>query len=103
MASTGNALEEWHRYVVPALLERIQRRVKQHCDDHHQAWPARARFARHSAHTQMQARFDAFNSDLGSALTAGNGPKHPSLMLVDENGEALDAQTGQVPPSRIDD
>ena len=35
MASTGNALEEWHRYVVPGLLDRIQKLVKQHCDEAH--------------------------------------------------------------------
>ena len=64
LASNANALEEWHRYVVPALLDRIQKRVKQHCDENHQSWPARARFAHHQATGQAQVRLTAFRSDL---------------------------------------
>jgi hypothetical protein len=44
-ATNSNSLEEWHRYSVPAFIERLHDRVKQHCDYEHQAWPARARFA----------------------------------------------------------
>lgn len=46
-AINSNSLEEWHRYSVPAFLERLNDRIRQHCDDQHQPWPARARFARH--------------------------------------------------------
>ena len=46
LATNSNSLEEWHRYSVPAFLERLADRVRQHCDDHHQPWPARSRFAR---------------------------------------------------------
>lgn len=101
LATNANALEEWHRYVVPALLDRIQKRVKQHCDDVHQACPARARFARHSAAAQL--RIGVFESDLRSVLTADSEPKLLRLMLVDENGELVDPVTGDVPPSPIHD
>ena len=43
LALNSNALEEWHRYSVPAFLDRTKDRVKQHCDTEHQPWPARSR------------------------------------------------------------
>ncbi|MGC3994745.1 MAG: hypothetical protein QM779_11635 [Propionicimonas sp.] len=46
-ATNSNSLEEWHRLIVPDFLQRMQDRIKQHCDDQHQLWPARARYARH--------------------------------------------------------
>jgi len=96
MATTANALEEWHRYVVPALLERIQRRVKQHCDDHHQPWPARARFAHHQADAQAQRRTAAFELDLES-LAVEDRTDRPTLLIVDQDGELIDPETGEVP------
>lgn len=64
MAPNANALEEWHRYVVPALLDLIQKRVKQHCDDGHQVWPGRASFARHQAVAERERRIQAIERDL---------------------------------------
>jgi len=81
---------------VPALLERIQKRVKQHCDDHHQAWPARARFAHHGAEAQAQRRIAAFESDLES-LAVEDRTDRPRLLIVDENGDLIDPETGEVP------
>lgn len=95
MAPTGNALEEWHRYVVPTLLERTQKRVKQHCDDHHQAWPARARFAHHQASAQVQIRLEAFKSDLEAQPVSEDSVERPGLMIVDENGSVIDPKTGE--------
>lgn len=45
LALTSKALEEWHRYSLPAFLDRTRERVKLHCDARHQTWPARSRFA----------------------------------------------------------
>lgn len=96
MASTGNALEEWHRYVVPGLLDRIQKRVKQHCDEVHQPWPARARFARQQTAQQIQARFSAFEGDLTAESAEDDAPGGPKLKIVDEDGRLVDPQTGEV-------
>jgi hypothetical protein len=41
-AFTSDALEEWHRYSVPAFTERMKTRLRNHCEDGHQAWPAKA-------------------------------------------------------------
>ena len=45
--TSSNSLEEWHRYTVPAFLDRLRQRVRSHCDEHHQPWPARARHISH--------------------------------------------------------
>lgn len=92
-ATNSNALEEWHRYSIPAFLERLHDRVKQHCDNEHQAWPARARYARHSS---------------GETLRLGrlrNEPRpmpapSPSLRLVDKkSGQLIDPATGEIEQS----
>lgn len=94
MASTGNALEEWHRYVVPGLLDRIQTRVKQHCDDSHQSWPARARFAHYRAADQVRVRLKALRSDLHTRPPNADGPDGPRLMIADDNDPVPDPRTG---------
>ena len=52
LALNSNALEEWHRYGAPAFLDRLKERLKQHCDDEHQAWPAKSRFATTPRHAR---------------------------------------------------
>lgn len=49
--STPNsgALEEWHRVCVPWFLGRMRDSIKNHCEERHQAWPARARYARYAS------------------------------------------------------
>ncbi len=36
-AFTSDALEEWHRYSLPAFTERMKSRLRNHCEDGHQA------------------------------------------------------------------
>jgi len=55
-ATNSNSLEEWHRLIVPDFLQRLRDRIKQHCEDHHQPWPARARFARRTAESEALSR-----------------------------------------------
>ena len=40
LAMTSDALEEWHRYCLPAFVDRMRNRLRAHCDDEHQRWPA---------------------------------------------------------------
>lgn len=54
--TSSNGLEEWHRYAVPAFLDRLRLRVKSHCDERHQSWPARTRFGRHIADPAVAER-----------------------------------------------
>jgi hypothetical protein len=47
-AFTSDALEEWHRYSLPAFTERMKSRLGSHCEDGHQPWPP------HPAHGRDQ-------------------------------------------------
>ena len=65
VALDSNALEEWHRYSLPGFLDRMRARLKAHCDQDHQPWPARGRNARFSDNHSGQLRHSAFNRDIG--------------------------------------
>ena len=46
-ALTSDLLEEWHRYTLPSFHDRLRSRIRSHCDDDHQPWPARGRHTRY--------------------------------------------------------
>ena len=81
----------------PRLPGAAPERVKQHCDEDHQPWPARTRFARHQAVDQVQDRLAAFESDLRAPIVSQDKPDRPRLMIVDQNGDLIDPETGEVP------
>ena len=95
-ALTSDALEEWHRYALPAFLERMRHRVAAHCDENHpKVWPAAGRFNRHLDDSRAKPRHQAFAQDLKSItdsrsqMTAETDGVH--LRLVNETtGELLD-------------
>ena len=94
-ATNSNSLEEWHRYSVPAFLERLAERVKQHCDDQHHAWPARARYSRYSA--QSPDRSKTTDVDSGSPSDAWTQDERPDLRLIDTaTGRPIDPETGEM-------
>ena len=94
-ATNSNSLEEWHRYSVPAFFERLAERVKQHCDDQHHAWPARARYSRYSA--QSPDRSKTMDADSRSPVDAWAQAERPSLRLIDtETGLPICTETGEV-------
>lgn len=94
---TSDALEEWHRYCLPAFVERMRTRVKTHCDEGHQSWPAKGRFARHVAEQATTDRGNTFQADLDALGTPGaqSEPGAPRLHVVDE-GLLVDTDTGEV-------
>ena len=46
-AFTSDLLEEWHRYTLPSFHDRLRSRIRSHCDDSHQPWPAKGRHTRY--------------------------------------------------------
>lgn len=64
VALDSNALEEWHRYTLPGFLERLRSRLKAHCDQDHQPWPARSRHVRHTGDGHAKRRRQAFDGDV---------------------------------------
>ena len=92
--TSSNTLEEWHRYTVPAFLDRLRQRIKSHCNEHHQPSPARTRHARHSSNSAGAERMQWFSTDVRANPL---GPRRkPITRLVDESGSAIDAETGEV-------
>ena len=55
-ASTGTALEDWHRYVLPAFTARMRERLRTHCDQGHRDWPGLARAHRDIEHHASRRR-----------------------------------------------
>lgn len=85
----SNGLEEWHRYTLPGFLDRARARLKSHCDQDHQPWPARGRSTRYRDHRQSQRRQDAFDGDVRALRPAEPFvPSRPRLAILNtESGE----------------
>ena len=96
-ALTGEAMEEWHRYALPAFIERMRQRIKSHCEDKdHQPWPAQGRHTRHAADEASAEREKAFRGDVATleVTPEPQPPAGPRLQLVD--GFRVDPATGEV-------
>lgn len=96
LALSSDALEEWHRYALPAFVDRMRQRVKNHCEDGHQQWPAKGRHARHLGQPATTQRALAFDHDVTahqSTPTASKESAGPRLRVVD--GQTIDIGTGE--------
>ncbi len=97
LAKTSDALEEWHRYSLPAFSDRLHARLRSHCEAHHQPWPGRPRHLEHLDPDHAQARAAAFHADaaLGARRSRQeNRARRAQLGLVDlETGEILSEPT----------
>ena len=65
-ALTSDPLEEWHRYSLPSFTERMRTRLRHHCQEDHQSWPAKGRQNRHIAEATRRRRMDAYAADVGA-------------------------------------
>lgn len=93
--TSSNSLEEWHRYTLPAFLERLRSRLKAHCDERHQAWPARTRHVRSASETAVLERRRAYLSDT-SGIHPDAGGHQKRWWLEDEAGNTIDPATGEI-------
>jgi hypothetical protein len=88
LALTGEALEEWHRYSLPSFTERMRTRLRNHCQEDHQSWPAKGRYTRHIAEASCRRRVDACDGDVRALKSAHDQTQLPRLGLVDlDTGE----------------
>lgn len=90
---TSDALEEWHRYGMPAFLERMRRRVADHCASGHPAvWPSAGRYSRHLQDEESTDRLRTFASDAASVASGyPTSTGFPHLRVVDETtGEVVE-------------
>lgn len=82
LALTSDALEEWHRYCLPAFIDRVRSRVKAHCEDDHAPWPGRSRHNQHTSQRDTERRSEAYAADL-QPLGRSEPSCAPRLALVD--------------------
>jgi hypothetical protein len=93
--TSSNTLEEWHRYTVPGFLDRLKERTGHHCDEHHQAWPARARYTRHVSESAVTERQRTLQRDSGSNRPNPHD-RQRQWRLEDEGGHTIDPATGEI-------
>ena len=97
LAVTSDAIEEWHRYCLPAFTDRMRNRLRAHCDDEHKSWPAKSRHNEHLGEASTQRRENAFAHDVDALLADRRADEQrqpvgrPRLVEVDlDTGEIKD-------------
>ena len=96
LALTSDALEEWHRYALPAFTDRMRARLRTGCDDGHQPWPATSRHTRHTSPVSVQDRRRIFDDDVRTIPPPeprpATPPGAPRRLVV------VDLDTGEIDP-----
>lgn len=96
LAATSDPLEEWHRYTLPSFLDRLRGRLRDHCEEGHQPWPARGRHTRHTSEAQHDLRHHTYAADARVLHEQASSRRtqttsRPKLGLVDiDTGEIKD-------------
>ena len=97
VANTSDALEEWHRYCLPAFADRMRARLKSHCDDIHANWPGRSRHNQHTSRRDVEAREDIYAADVDALPSRRRRPTEqqpPPVRLA-----VVDLDTGEIEPT----
>ena len=88
---TSDALEEWHRYSLPSFTERMKMRLRNHCQEDHQSWPAQGRHTRHTSETSRHRRTNIYAADTHAVKSPHRQIQSPRLGLIDlDTGEIKD-------------
>jgi hypothetical protein len=91
LAPTSDALEEWHRCSLPSFTERMKTRLRNRCQENHQAWQAKGRHTRYIAEASRHRRMQTYATDLGALKPLHRHTQSPRLGLVDlDTGEIKD-------------
>lgn len=99
---TSDGLEEWHRYALPAFLERMRGRLRDHCDTEHRAWPGRGRHVRYLSDTEEHIRNGVMSRDIVAAL-ATTHQSRDEHDLAPARLRIVDLTTGEVSGDPQDD
>lgn len=86
---TGDGLEDWHRYCLPAFLDRMTSRLRSSCESSkHVSWPGRPRQARFE--TERAARADRSAADVARWMPAQHGHIHTDHQGLHADPQATD-------------
>jgi hypothetical protein len=87
-ALSSDPLEEWHRHSLPGFTERMRTRLRNHCQEDHQSWPAKGRYSRHVGEATRRRRMDAYAGDVRALKSTDDQNQSPRPKPVDlETGE----------------
>jgi hypothetical protein len=87
-ALSSDPLEEWHRHSLPEFTERMRTRLRNHCQEDHQSWPAKGRYSRHVGEATRRRRMDVYAGDVRALKSTDDQNQSPRLGPVDlETGE----------------
>jgi hypothetical protein len=90
-ALTSDRLEEWHRRSLPEFTERMKTRLRNHCQEDHQTWPANGRYSRHIAEASRRRRMEAYAADVRALKSRHDQIQSYRPELVDlDPGEITD-------------
>ena len=82
-ALSSDPLEEWHRHSLPEFTERMRTRLRNHCQEDHQSWPAKGRYSRHVGEASRRRRMDAYAGDVRALKSTLDQDQSPRLGPVD--------------------
>lgn len=95
-AIASDALEEWHRYALPAFFDRRKTRLRTACDSRHHDWPARPAHVRFQDANEHRARHYTGDVDHHRHLLQPPDQTQPGPRLRIVDGHRIDPQTGEV-------
>ena len=67
----------------PSFTERMRTRLRNHCQEDHQSWPAKGRYTRHLGEASCRRRMDAYAADVRALKSTDDQDQSPRLGLVD--------------------
>lgn len=92
LATTSDAIEEWHRYCLPSFLDRIRARLRSHCEEAHANWPGRSRHSQHTSEPEARRRQDTYVSDIDTVSNPRSNPQRPPTKRL----AVVDRDTGEI-------
>ena len=94
--TSSNSLEEWHRYTIPAFTERLKFRTRTLCEEDTSPGPDDPATRDTPATTRPGNANVCYDTDI--AGLADLPARRPRLRIVDDDGNQIDAATGEVIP-----
>ena len=93
---TSDPLEEWHRYCLPAFLDRMRHRLRDHCTDGHKTWPARGRYTRHISDDFREDRENTYAADIDAHANLSQPHRGGSTAGCSARLSVVDTGTGEI-------
>jgi hypothetical protein len=93
---TSDALEEWHRYALPAFTQRMTGRVKECCANRHRPWPGQARHKEHTDAAHTAERAEVFARDAAAVPASREDPERQMVLRLVDRNTLVDEETGEI-------